>query len=74
MRMRIRPGFAAELQHPVADATQEGAVVRHEDHRAFERLQRIDQHFLGGQVEVVGRFVEHQEVRRIEQHPGHCEP
>ena len=71
VRMRVDAGFAAELEHAAAEAAQERAIVRHEDHRPLERLQRIDQHFLGRQIEVVGRLVEDQEVRRIEQHPRH---
>ena len=31
------------------------------------------QHFLGREIEVVGRLVEHEEVRRVEQHPRHHE-
>ncbi len=48
--------------------------MRDEDHGAFEILQRVDQHLLGRQVEVVGRLVEHQEVRRVVEHPRHGEP
>ncbi len=33
--------------------------------------ERLDQHLLGGEVEVVRRLVEHEEVRRVEQHPRH---
>ena len=36
--------------------------------------QRRDQHLLGRDVEMVGRLVEHQEVRRVEQHLGHHQP
>ncbi len=36
--------------------------------------QRLDQHLLGRDVEMVGRLVEHQEVRRVEQHLRHHQP
>ena len=49
-------------------AAEERAVVRHEQHRAVEVLQRLEQHFLRREIEVVGRLVEHEEVGRIEQH------
>ena len=45
--------------------------MRHEEHRALEAAERLDQHLLGRQVEVVRRLVEHEEVRRVEQHPRH---
>src|ERR1022692_211501 len=58
-RMAILPALPSQLQHPRAQPPQEHAVVRHEDHRAFEVLQRIHQHLLGGHVQVIGRLVEH---------------
>ncbi len=48
--------------------------MRDEDHRAFEVLERGDQHVLGRQVEVVGRLVQHEEIGRIEEHARHHEP
>ncbi len=39
--------------------------MRDEDHGAFKVLQGIHQHFLGRKIQVIGRFVEHQEVRRV---------
>ena len=38
------------------------AVVRHEQHRAAERVERLLELFDRRQVEVVGRLVEDQEV------------
>ena len=73
VQLDVGPAFASQLQHPVAQPAQEHAVVRHEDHRAVELRQRIDQHFLRRQIQVVGRLVEHQEVRRVEQHARHDE-
>jgi hypothetical protein len=37
------------------------------------KSQRLDQHLLGRHVEMVGRLVEHQEVRRVEEHQRHDE-
>ncbi len=48
--------------------------MRHEQHGAFILRQRGDQHFLGRHIQMVGRLVEHQEIRRIEQHLGHHQP
>src|SRR5688572_10405648 len=61
MRLGVGAALTAELDHPVAQRSQESPVVRHEQHRPVEVLQRLDQHFLGEQVEVVGGLVEHQE-------------
>ena len=52
-------------------AFDEVAVVRHEDQRAAVVHQRVEQHVLRVEVEVVGRLVEHQRVRRPQQHPRH---
>src|SRR5450631_2144073 len=49
-------------------------VVRDEKHRAFVTRQRVYQHLLRVDVEMVRRLVEDQEVRRVEQHLGHHEP
>ena len=42
--------------------------MRHEQHRAVEVLQRVEQHLLRREIEVVGRLVEDEEVRRVEEH------
>ena len=73
MRLRVGAALAAELEHAVAEPAQERAVVRHEDHRALEVAERVDQHVLRREIEMVGRLVEDQEVRRIEQHARHHE-
>ena len=49
-------------------------VVRDQQHRALVARQRLDQHFLGRHVEMIGRLVEHQEIRRIVQHLRHHQP
>src|ERR1043166_9533844 len=69
MRLRVGAALAAELEHAIAQAAQERAVVRDEQHRALEVGKRGEQHLLGRQIEMVGWFVEDEEVRRIEQHP-----
>ena len=48
--------------------------MRDEQHGTFVGRQGRDQHLLGGDVEMIGGLVEHQEVRRVEQHPRHGEP
>src|SRR5258706_10341328 len=46
-------------------------VVRNENNRSAEFLQRFEQHILGLKIEVIRRFVEQQKIRRLEQHAGH---
>jgi hypothetical protein len=36
-------------------------------------VQRLEQHLLRREIEVVGRLVEDEEVRRVEKHAGHDE-
>ena len=43
------------------DAAQEVAVVADGDDGAVEALQRLLQHLLAGDVQVVGRLVQHQQ-------------
>src|SRR3984885_9595851 len=48
--------------------------MRYEDHGAFKFLQGVHQHLLGRKIQVIGRFVEHQEVRRVVEHARYCQP
>ena len=47
--------------------------MRHEQHRAIEVVQRLEQHLFRPEIEMVGRLVEHEEVRGIQEHPRHDE-
>jgi len=49
-------------------------VVRDEEHGPVELAERADEHLLGGDVEVVGRLVEHEEVGRVEEHHRQHQP
>src|SRR5690349_17260420 len=69
MRLDVDAALAPQLDDPVAQRAQERAVMRDEEHRAVEILERLDQHFLGEEIEMVRRLVEHEEIRRVEQHP-----
>ena len=48
--------------------------MRYEDHGAFKILQGVHQHFLGRKIQVIRRFVEHQEVRRVVEHARYGQP
>ena len=48
--------------------------MRYEDHGAFKILQGVHQHFFGCKIQVIRRFVEHQEVRRVVEHACYCQP
>ncbi len=48
--------------------------MRYEDHGAFKVLQGVHQHRLGGKIQGIRRFVEHQEVRRVIEHACYCQP
>jgi hypothetical protein len=54
MRVRVQAAFATEFEHAIAQAAQKLAVMRHEHHRPLEAGERLEQHLLGGQVEIVG--------------------
>src|SRR5207245_3758331 len=66
--------FASQFQDPRTEAPEEHAVVRHEHHRTFEIFEPIDQHLLSGKVQVIGRLVEYQTVRRGVGDPRYHEP
>ena len=74
MGLRVGAALPAQFEHAVAQPPQERAVVRHEQHRALEAGQGVEQHVLGGEVQVVGGLVEHQEIGRIQHHPRDHEP
>ena len=48
--------------------------MRDEDQRAAEILERLEQHVLRVEIEVVGRLVEQQRVRRAQQHARDRQP
>mmetsp|Transcript_23420 Transcript_23420/g.69516 ORF Transcript_23420/g.69516 Transcript_23420/m.69516 type:complete len:288 (-) Transcript_23420:414-1277(-) len=58
----------------VGGLRDEEAVVRHHEHRALELLQRLLEHLLGGDVEVVGRLVEQQHLRLLQQRLAEPDP
>jgi hypothetical protein len=53
------------------EAFDEIAIVRDEDQRAAVIGERVEQHFLRIDVEMVGRLVEQQRVRWPQQHARH---
>ena len=53
---------------------QEVPIVAYKQHRAFEIGQRLDQHFLGEEIEMVGGLIEDQKIRRVKQHARHHQP
>ena len=55
---------------PVGDELDEVRVVADEDHRAAVLGQRLDQRVAALDVEVVGRLVEDDQVRRVERRRG----
>ncbi len=61
---------AGDLDHPCRQGIDEVAVVGDENQRPLIALERIEQDFLGLQVEVVGRLVEEQQVGGLEQQDG----
>ena len=65
---------AVELQHPGGDPIEQVTVVGHQDQTAAEGEQPLLQPCHGAQIEMVGRFVEHQELGGMRQHPGQCHP
>jgi len=74
VRLRFGAAFPTQFEHAIAQAPQELPVVRHEQHRPVEVLQGIEQHLLRRQIEVVGRLVEDQEIRRVQEHACENEP
>src|SRR5208337_1650574 len=59
---------AADLEHPRGQLVDEVAVVGDEHDRAGILRQRFQQYVLGAQVEVVGRFIEEEEIGGAQQH------
>src|SRR5438128_7891735 len=68
VRLGLGAAFAAQLQDAVAQASEELAIVRHEEHGAVEVLERLYQHLLRREIEMVRRLVEDEEIRWIEEH------
>ncbi len=63
-----------QLQHRGADRLEEPAVVRHQHDRRVEPLQMLLEPLERGDVEVVGRLVEQQQVRLAGQRAGQRAP
>src|SRR4051794_18322886 len=60
-----------DRKRALGDRIEERAVVRDEKHRARERVERRLERLAALEVEVVGRLVEHKEVRA--RGDGHCQ-
>ena len=67
----VRVAHLDDLRRELVD---EVPVVRDEDQRAPEVRERVEQHVLRVEIEMVGRLVEEQRVRRSQQHAGDGEP
>ena len=59
---------------PVGDQLDQVRVVADEDHRAAVLGQRLDQRLAALDVEVVGRLVEDEQVRRVERREQQAQP
>src|SRR5262245_20609255 len=64
----------ADLDDLRRQPLDEVAIVRHEDQRAAVVDERVEQHLFRIEIEMVGRLVEQQRVRRAQQHAGDGEP
>ena len=62
LRSALSAAFAAQFQHARAQAAQEHAIMRNENHGAFKILERFHQHFFRRQIKMVGGLVEHEKV------------
>ena len=69
-----QPAVAQQPHHPVADALEHVAVVRHQDDRPGEAVEQVLQRRERLDVEVVRRLVEQQDVGFVHQEPDELEP
>ena len=60
--------MSLEYQEVVYYLVHKVAVVAHHDDASLEVLEVFFEHLKGNDVQVVGRFVEHQEVRVTHEH------
>src|SRR3954453_15984150 len=74
VRLTVDAALATQLDHPVAERPQEGAIVRDKQHRALEPAEGGDEHLLRRQLKMIGWFVEDEEVGRVQQHARHYQP
>src|SRR5439155_27103155 len=63
-----------DRDRPLCDRVEQGTVVRDEQHRTRERLQRRLERLAALEVEVVRRLVEDEEVRAGGDDDRECEP
>ena len=63
-----------EVPHPRTHFFDQVLIVRHQEDRALEFLQRDIECVDRFEVEVVGRFVEHQDVRLLKHDPAQQQP
>ena len=61
VNLHLAVGYAKDT---IADLRKEMTVMAHDNDCAFEILQRVGENLSGADVEVVGRFVEDDEVDR----------
>jgi hypothetical protein len=56
------------------DVVEEGAIVRHDEQRALELQEQIFEQLERFEIEIVGRFVQHQQVARSREDLRELEP
>ena len=69
-RRTIRSGLRPPVRAAGGDTVQQPPVVRHQHQRAGEFHQAVLQHIERRNIQIVRRFVEDQEVGRLEHQPG----
>src|SRR5262245_20188099 len=74
MRLGFHAALSAQLDDTIAQPAEERAVVRHEEHRPLEVLQRVNEHLLREQIQVIGWLVEDQKVGWVEEHARNHQP
>ena len=72
--MLIADAVIVQLEQAVREAGEEIAIVAHEQEGAVVALERILQHVLALDVQVVRGFVKDQEIQRFQEHAAQREP
>ena len=62
--------FALECEKPRGDTVQQPPVVRHKDERSGKFQQALLEHVERGNIQIVRRLVQEQEIGRLEHQAG----
>ena len=70
----VDPTAPIKTKHPVADAIEEKTIMGHKHQRPWKFEETLFQHVKGGNVQIIGGFIQKQDISRLPHQLGNQNP